>query len=94
MHEAPLFRRRRRRDVCEVSDHGAQFLRRSHFLRPGEEEEEQASGNATGEREGGTGAIARCGIRRPVFINGRMIPNLEAGGGISPLSLPLKSNDY
>lgn len=91
MHEAPLFRRRRRRDVCEVSDHNALLAR------PEEEEEEegegQTSGSATGEREGGTGAIARYGIR-PVFINGRMIPNLEAGGGISSFLCQRARRDY
>lgn len=44
-----------------------------------EEEEEQAGGNTKGQR-----SFARRKIRRPVF-NGRMIPNLEAGGGISRL---------
>lgn len=44
-----------------------------------EEEEEQAGGNARRQR-----SFARRKIRRPVF-NGRMRPNLEAGGDISRL---------
>lgn len=69
--------------MCEVSDHGAHSRRRLALLASGgeaeedeEEEEEQADGNAKGQR-----SFARRKIRRPVF-NGRMIPNLEAGGGI------------
>jgi len=67
--------------VCEVSDHGAALSSSLALLAAGEaaedEEEEQADGNARGQR-----SFARRKIRRTVF-NGRVIPNLEAGGGIS-----------
>lgn len=96
---APLFRRRRRRDVCEVSDHGAHSLQ-SHFLRPekqrrsrrrregggGGREQEEGQG-AVMQRERGEGETEFCAMHNTAVFNGRAIPNLKAAGGISHFAL-------